>query len=125
MKNVVLTILLIAGSYYSQAQTPGFIGHWKFSAVYEAEEMDSTSKEMVALFFKDLAFVFNEDKTCSLQMMGKLEAAKWKLKDTKTNSIEVQPEKGKAAIIKTISQTEDEWIIGFATGNFVLVRVKE
>ena len=58
-------------------------------------------------------------------MIGKLEAAKWKLKGAKINSLEVQPEKGTAAIIKTISLKEDEWIIGFATGNFVLVRVKE
>ena len=122
MKNIILTLLLLAGCYASQAQTPGFIGNWKFDKVYEAEEMDSTSKAMVAMFFKDLAFQFKEDKTCSLTMMGKIEAAKWKLKDAENNTIEVQPEKGKAATITTISLNEDEWIIGFATGNFVLKR---
>jgi hypothetical protein len=125
MKNIILTILLIAGSYATQAQTPSFIGHWKFDKVYEVEEMDSTSKAMVAMFFKDLAFVFNEDKTCSLQMMGKTEGAKWKLMDAEKNTIEVQPEKGKAALISTISLTENEWIISFATGNFVLKRWQE
>jgi hypothetical protein len=125
MKNIILTLLLLAGCYASQAQTPGFIGHWKFVEVYEVEEMDSTSKAMVAMFFKDLAFVFNEDKTCSLQMMGKTEGAKWTLKDAKNTTIEVQPEKGKSATITTISLTEDEWIIGFATGNFVLKRSQE
>lgn len=48
-----------------------------------------------------------------------------KLKDAKNNTIEVQPEKEKTAIITTISLTEEEWIISFATGNFVLRRVEE
>lgn len=125
MKNIILTLLLLAGCYASQAQTPSFIGQWKFAEVYEVEELDSTSKAMVAMFFEDLAFEFKVDKTCSLTMMGKTEAAKWKLKDAEKNTIEVQPEKGKAATITTISLTEDEWIIGFATGNFVLRRIEE
>ncbi|MEY2923749.1 MAG: hypothetical protein RLZZ337_289 [Bacteroidota bacterium] len=116
--------MLITG-VVAHAQTPSVIGFWQFEKIYQDENLDSTGAAMASLFFKDLSFQFNEDKTCILRMMGKEDPATWKFKDTKTQTIEVTPNKGKATVIETIALSENEWIVRFVNAQFVLSRVVE
>lgn len=121
---ILLTVLafFLFTSVSAQDASP-FVGEWLFQEVGSKADMSAEEMEMMNEFFKNTAFSFSSDGTCTVMMMGRKDVGNYSIKND-GKLIEMSSKSGKTEQFKVLELTDDLLTIemGGSNGSMVLRR---
>jgi len=121
----IFTILLFLSVISVNAQRANLIkGSWKYQDVTEKEKLDSTSLQMLEMFFSEITFDIKENGQYKAQFMGKSEEGVWKLNKDESR-ITFTSSKGPVNEMTIVEVNHNKLILNIGKPNSLILKKVE